>query len=142
MEISVLGHKMRLEIVVLSMVVGIFIGVNAFCSCAGGIKEGFQAGTMLVGSALSYSMGDGVKGSWESNETDTASGNPYQHLESNTGGPVPLPENQLFMFDQNKFTPECCPSTYSSSTGCVCASPEQMNYLNQRGGNRTLSTIF
>lgn len=142
MEISVLGHKMRLEIVVLSMVVGIFIGVNAFCSCAGGIKEGFQAGTLLVGSALSYSMGEGVKGSWESNETDTASGNPYQHLESNTGGPVPLPENQLFMFDQNKFTPECCPSTYSSSTGCVCASPEQMNYLNQRGGNRTLSTIF
>jgi len=142
MEISVLGHKMRLEIVVLSMVVGIFIGVNAFCSCAGGIKEGFQAGTMLVGSALSYSMGDGVKGSWESNETDTASGNPYQHLEGNTGGPVPLPENQLFMFDQNKFTPECCPSTYSSSTGCVCASPEQMNYLNQRGGNRTLNTIY
>jgi len=139
MEFSILGHKMRLEVVVLSMMLGIFIGMNLFCSCAGGIKEGFQVGRGLVGAALSYSMGDGVKNSWETKQDGV---NSYQHLEGNTGGNVPLAEGQLFMFDQNKFTPECCPSTYSSSTGCLCASPEQMKYLNQRGGNRTLNTVF
>jgi len=140
MEFSILGHKMRVEVVVLSMILGVFIGMNVFCSCAGGVKEGFQAGTELVGAALSYSMGDGVRSSWEMKQNNYVS--PYQHLEGNTAGKVPLAEGQLFMFDENKIKPECCPSAYSSSTGCVCASPEQMKYLNQRGGNRTLNTMF
>jgi len=46
------------------------------------------------------------------------------------------------MFDQNVSSADCCPATYATSTGCICASPEQMKYLNQRGGNRTLNTIF
>ena len=54
-----------------------------------------------------------------------------------TGTPVPLPEGELVIFAQNKFKPECCPSPYSSSTGCACITPEQYNYLNTRGGNRT-----
>lgn len=136
MEISVLGHTMRLEIVVLSMIIGGFIATNVFCSCAGGVKEGFK----LVGAALDYSIGNGVPVSWVAKKT-THNGD-YEHLETNQGGPVPLPEGQLYMFDQNAIKPECCPSTYSSSTGCVCASAEQMKYLNQRGGNRTLTTEY
>lgn len=140
MEISVLGHKMRLEIVILSMIVGGFISLNMFCSCAGGVKEGFQTGTKLLGAGLDYSMGKGVSVSWETNEPKNAGD--YEHLDTNHGGPVPLPEGQLYMFDQNVSKPECCPSTYSSSTGCVCASSEQMKYLNQRGGNRTLTSEY
>ena len=45
----------------------------------------------------------------------------------------------MFMFADNKFKPECCPSTYTSSTGCACISQEQVNYINQRGGNRTMA---
>lgn len=135
MELTILGQKMRLEIIILSMIVGGFIAVNVFCSCAGGVKEGFE----LVGAALNYSIADGVKGSWESKQPSKGY---YDHLESNTGGPVPLPEGQLYMFDQNVSSADCCPATYSTSTGCICASPEQMKYLNQRGGNRTLNTIF
>ena len=140
MEFSILGHKMRVEVVILSLILGVFIGVNVFCSCAGGVKEGFQAGTRLVGAALSYSMGDGVKSSWEAKDNKYVS--PYQSLEVNVAGNVPLKEGELFMFNDNNFKPECCPSAYSSSTGCVCASPEQMKYLNQRGGNRTTTTMF
>lgn len=60
-----------------------------------------------------------------------------QHLKY-SGTPVPLPEGELFMFANNKVSPECCTSaTYSTVDGCVCTSMDQIKYLNERGGNRT-----
>jgi hypothetical protein len=46
--------------------------------------------------------------------------------------------DQLFVFKNNQVKPECCSSSYSSDMGCVCTTPEQRNYLNTRGGNRTV----
>ena len=136
MEITVLGQKLRVELIIVCVLVGWFIFANMFCSCAGGVKEGFNAAIDLSGAALDYSMGNGVKGSW-----DKPSNNLYPNidasLEGNVGGPIPLPENELFIWRENKSDPSCCPATYSTSTGCICASPEQMTYLNERGGNRT-----
>lgn len=40
-----------------------------------------------------------------------------------------------FMFAYNKSSPYCCPSTYSTSTGCVCSTPEQREWLQSRGKN-------
>lgn len=122
----------------------------------GGIKEGFQAALVGIGAAIEYKMGDGVKKSWENNNMILNSSNPltateqindskniYSNLEKNEGGgPLPLPEDELLMFEKNKFSPECCPSPYSNGDGCVCASPEQMKYLNERGGNRTLTSEY
>ena len=117
----------------------------------GGIKEGFNAGLVGLGSVIDYRMGDGVKSSWENKDVQINNKNPnavndseniYSDLEKNEGGPVPLPEGEMLIFDTNKFSPECCPSPYSSSEGCVCASPEQMKYLNERGGNRTLTSEY
>jgi hypothetical protein len=42
----------------------------------------------------------------------------------------------MFMFAYNKSSPECCPSTFSSSRGCVCMSEAQRNYINKRGSNK------
>ena len=75
----------------------------------------------------------------ENFENGTQQYDPYAPLKGITGGPVPLPENQLDFFFANKFDGSCCakPQQYSSSTGCACISPEQMKYLNRRGGNNT-----
>ena len=119
----------------------------------GGIKEGFQAGLVGIGAAIDYKMGDGVKKSWENKNTilnnnpsptdsNNDSANIYSDLEKNEGGSIPLKEDELLIFDSNKFSPDCCPSTYSTGEGCLCASPEQMKYLNERGGNRTLTGEF
>lgn len=35
----------------------------------------------------------------------------------------------LFMFAFNKSHPSCCPSTYSSSRGCVCVTEDQKNLI-------------
>lgn len=43
----------------------------------------------------------------------------------------------MFMFAYNRSSPECCPSTYSSSRGCVCMSDAQRDYINKRGTNKT-----
>ena len=137
MEINILGQTLRLWVIIVCFIIGGFIGVNMFCSCAGGVNEGFSSATDLMGAALDYSMGKGVKNSWDKPNTDM-SRNINQGLEGNVGGPVPLPEGELFMWRENKSDPNCCPGIYSTSTGCICSSPEQMNYLNERGGNRTI----
>lgn len=46
--------------------------------------------------------------------------------------------DSLFMFKNNQVKPECCSSSYSSDMGCVCTTPQQRNYINMRGGNRTV----
>jgi hypothetical protein len=145
MNIKILGQKLRVEILVIILIVGMFIGVNMWCSCAGGIKEGFNASVNTAGSAINYSIGKGVPQSWENvngNVDSNSSNSWYKSLEGNVGGSVPLPEGQLAMFTDNKFDPNCCPSTYTTGSGCACISPEQAKYLNQRGGNRTLPTEY
>lgn len=46
--------------------------------------------------------------------------------------------DSLFIFKNNESKPECCSASYSSDTGCVCTTPQQRNYINMRGGNRTV----
>jgi len=103
--------------------------------------EGFMGG--LQGSSIDYSMGNGVVGSWENDAAEKGSCKTwYKSLEGNKGQPVPLPAGELAMFSDTQQSANCCPSTYSGSDGCVCASVEQMKYLNKRGGNRTLCSEF
>ena len=59
-------------------------------------------------------------------------------LQYNIGPPIPLPEGQMFFFKDTKFSPSCCPSTYTSGIGCACMSKKQFQYLTERGGNHTI----
>ena len=47
----------------------------------------------------------------------------------------PLSYGELNMFANTQFKPECCPSTYTTSTGCACISNDQYSYMLSRGGN-------
>jgi hypothetical protein len=46
--------------------------------------------------------------------------------------------DSLFIFKNNQSKPECCSASYSSDVGCVCTTPQQRQYINMRGGNRTV----
>jgi hypothetical protein len=156
MELTLFGYEARVEVVVACIIIGMLAGLFMFCDCfqysvlegmtpndmnkkkANGKKvEGFVT---LSNNELniddSYTMG------WVKTAKRYASGmgnkNRLNTYKDNVGTPVPLPEGELFFFADNKFKPECCPSTYSDSTGCACLSQDQVNYINQRGGNRTL----
>ena len=164
MELKVLGYHARVELIILFVVIGIVLGAHLFCSCTsfsiGGmpsdvgraIKEAFTQQQIMLGSddygaAINYNMDNGLPiKNWENaarnyakqmgNQDNTNSGLNYK------GGPIPLPPGELLIFADNEVKPECCPSYYSSSTGCICTSQKQWDYLNQRGGNRTFSTEF
>lgn len=44
-------------------------------------------------------------------------------------------------FEQSQFKPECCPSVYSSSSGCLCFDKTTFGILASRGGNRALDPL-
>lgn len=105
-------------------------------------RDGFISdGASTLGAPLDDKNNGDLASSWISKATTFASEFGYGDINNTgtayTGTPVPLPDGELVIFAQNKFKPECCPSPYSNSTGCACITPEQINYLNTRGGNRT-----
>lgn len=140
MELKIFGHSCRLEIIIICIVVGFVLGAHLFCSCS---RIGAQEGMAVMGAALDWTMGQDVATSWTTKAKSYANEMGYSTSQSKwsqyKGTSVPLPEGEMFMFANNEFKPECCPSTYTSSTGCACITQEQVNYINQRGGNRTLA---
>lgn len=67
-----------------------------------------------------------------------------QYLYSPQGFSIPLDphlsrvDDSMFILSRNYSHPDCCPSTFSTSTGCVCTTPEQIKYIAaSRGGNNT-----
>ena len=140
MELKLFGFSCRLEVIIISLVVGFVLGAHLLCSCS---RVGLQEGMARLGTSVNWNMGEDVANSWTNKGLEYARKMGYSETkdkwEQNKGTPVPLPEGQLYMFSDNKFAPECCPSTYSSSTGCACMTTEQVKYINERGGNRTLA---
>jgi hypothetical protein len=141
MQFELMGYKLRAEVVIICVLLGMVIGVNTLCSCSNvTVKEGMET----LGANLKWSMGQGQPNSWSNRATKYADNlgysETYQQFLQFKGTPIPLPEGQLDMFANNVVKPECCKSSeYSSSNGCVCLSAEQVNYINERGGNRSLA---
>lgn len=112
-------------------------------------KEGYtnmkDDAALVNASTLGHDNNEDVKKSWISNAMKYAGNMGYktflQKAAENKGTPVPL-QGTMDFFKDNAFRPDCCPSTYSLSTGCACLSSDQIEYLNERGGNRTLPTEF
>lgn len=104
------------------------------------IKNSGREGMALMGSDVNEVQNSDVACMWVTKANTYASEFGYGVI-NNTGSAYsadePLKNGEMVIFAKNKFKPECCPAPYSSSTGCVCMTPEQINYLNTRGGNRT-----
>ena len=94
MEIKILGFKARVEVIVISAIIGCLLCCHLLCGCA--TVEGMQ----VAGSAIGYNMAKGVHQDKYEKKADM--------LEMNGGGKigpqVPLPEGQLFMWANNEFS--------------------------------------
>lgn len=139
MQVKLFGLSCRVEIIVISIIVGMIIGGHLLGSCAtplakATVKEGLQ---MLGNAPLDYKMGSNVKGSWDSRPLESIA----QDTSGRVGPKVPLPAGQMFFFANNDFSPDCCVpplSGVSSSDGCACVTKEQLDYISSRGGNRAV----
>jgi hypothetical protein len=108
-------------------------------------REGFQLKQPIEFASLQESKSDDWNLSkWVKDAMRYAKGmgneNRLDSYQYNSGPQIPLPEGELFFFKDTKFSPQCCPGTYSSSLGCACLSKPQFNYLVTRGGNNTVPT--
>ncbi|ADX06027.1 hypothetical protein 162313553 [Organic Lake phycodnavirus 1] len=52
------------------------------------------------------------------------------------------PSNSLDIFTDKEFKPECCPSLYTKSSGCMCENETNHDLLVMRGGNRLLKDTY
>jgi hypothetical protein len=100
-------------------------------------KEGFSNyGPHAAGARSAYEP----MGQYDNVVLPTGNSSSWRHTAPNeplNGPPVELGPDNLFMFKNNQCKPECCGSSWSCDGGCVCTTPDQREFINTRGGNRT-----
>lgn len=203
MDISILGYKFDLEILILIGIIFLIMSTHLFCGCCNyGLLEGFDPSeklhidasgnlqekkkeevkkeqdakvnlaaqttsgtdTIVTPVTTTTSSATGKEGftganinygesslydlssdhpvdtsSWDAQNMTVVKGQQLsagvkQFLERKPTQ-VPLPEGEMFMFANTEFKPECCPNTYSNSSGCACMDANSYNYLITRGSN-------
>jgi hypothetical protein len=104
--------------------------------------EGFTGANTNYGESSTYDLSSDIPvntSSWSLPTLTVVPGQPLspgvKQILARPHQPIPLPEGELLMFANTPFKPECCPNTYSNSTGCACMTTDQFNYLQLRGGN-------
>jgi len=178
MDISVLGYKLNVEILILIGVIYLILVGHTLCGCcnfyrlmegnttmANSIlsseqkdklkqnvnssmptqttsKEGFVGANTNYGESSAFNLSDTMPvntDSWSAQNMTVVPGQPLSEgvkkFLARDPQPVPLPEGEMLMFANTPFKPECCPNTYSNSSGCACITGDQYNYLIMRGGN-------
>jgi|688.fasta_scaffold20719_10 hypothetical protein len=102
-------------------------------------KEGFRnySGSPAGAKSSYVPMGqfDGVKLETGNGVSEWRYTSPNEPLR---GPEVELGPDSLFMFKNNQCKPECCGASFSCDGGCVCTTPKQRKFINERGGNRTV----
>lgn len=145
-KMNILGYSVRTEILILIGVVYLILASHTVCGCCRGgmygLMEGFVGANTNNGQSSPYSLG--VNDAPDTSKWGVPSLVVTPGKELPTGvkdilnrekQPVPLPEGEMLMFANTPFKPECCPNTYSNSTGCACMTTAQYNDLILRGGN-------
>ena len=105
-------------------------------------KEAFTGANINFGESSEYSLGDYSSpdtSKWGQPNLTVTPGQPVPEavtkFMARKEQPIPLPEGEMLMFANTPFKPECCPSTYTNSSGCACLTTSQYGYLQNRGGN-------
>lgn len=151
MKIKIGEFNIRIELIIGVILLWILLTGHLMTSCS---RVSVSEGMRILGSELNYKMGEGVHGSWDTREQKKGSSLPYRSQDHDSyPSKFVSPDDSLNYFSDTHFKPECCGSNYSSkggllkeggysSGGCACMSKKQINYINERGGNRTLTSVF
>ena len=105
-------------------------------------KEGFTGANINYGESSAFDLSSDPTvntSSWSAQNMTVVPGEPLSEgvkkFLAREPQPIPLPEGEMLMFANTPFKPECCPNTYSNSSGCACMTGNQFNFLQLRGGN-------
>ena len=99
-----------------------------------GVKEGFAQ--RQVGMPLDMESVQGATGVAGYNGTPPLLGSEPKEVPSR---PYDMAnDNELFQFENNKMSADCCPSPFSGDRGCICLTDKQVSEFASRGGNRNM----
>ena len=101
-------------------------------------KEGFRSYSGNPGGAKDVYE---PMGAFDNVKLETGNGSDWRYTKPNeplNGPEFEVGPDNLFMFKNNQCKPGCCGASFSCDGGCVCTSPKQREYINTRGGNRTI----
>lgn len=152
MQISIFGYKLDLEILILIGILYMILVGHTVCGCCNMHRvkkavEGFVGASTNNG--MSMELADynvPVDPKWGRPSLVVTPGEKpdaaVQAILDRPEQPVPLPEGEMLMFATTPFKPECCPSSYSNSSGCACMTTGQYNYLQTRGSNNVPYSDF
>ena len=107
MQFELFGIKLRLEVVLLCIALGMVIGTELLCNCVK--KEGFNVAASFVNHTLKNGLPtlketfDSMKGTHDPTEM-------YEKIQ------IPMPDGRLFFYANNDFSPECCKHSTVSGT--------------------------
>jgi len=136
MEYKLFGIKFRVEIVIISIIIGMIMGAHLLCSCSRvSLTEGFDIGVDMMNVFIDkLENGNNKPVLYSKNDTSIIMPSETSDLDGNV--------SSMDFFENTKFTPEACPGTYSSSTGCATLGPKQIAALATRGGNNTAQSVI
>jgi hypothetical protein len=115
-----------------------------------------------IGSYSNIKLGYPYQNSWRNDTQNipllkrpvfTGQGTPFPLKSSDSMQPIyptmgptvdglPNSPTSMFMLKYNQSKPECCPSTFSTSTGCICLTGQQSDWINSRGSNNSAPSQF
>jgi hypothetical protein len=113
-------------VLIASVLAGVFLQFNLTLPVIG-VSESFMQKPLGAPTAGGEGLGpyDGITlnatNEWVRSE-------PYDLTRSTPGQPNFLVNNRV--------GPDCCPSAFTSDTGCVCLSDADKQFMGTRGGNR------
>jgi len=116
---------------VAAILAGLFINFSAPTAVAQEVKEKFAQ--RQVGMPLDMQSVDGPTPTGYNGVSPLLGSEPKPLSEK----PYEMANDQeLFQFQNNRISGECCPSPFSSDRGCVCLTDAQIKQFESRGGNR------
>lgn len=145
-EITIFNMTLRLEHI---LVVGIAMFFLYGCTLYSCKKVTLEEGFKMLGASISDS---GVSSEWKMDNVVDGVWNPQNKPKGEAKSFLVKPNNMMSFFNETVFSPECCPSAYTSSgglntagesgSGCACMAKEQNDFLTARGGNRANEASF
>ena len=140
MNIKFLGLKFKLKVALAIFLLALVIGGSILCNCSTTGLEGFAPIEKDIDTSNLPKQVPNTSKNWKNNANKFAESNLNQdhniRNETYNGHNLFKHHNELFFLTETQSSPECCPSIYSNSGGCLCTTPEQDKFLNNRGDNR------
>ena len=103
--------------------------------------EGFTGANINYGESSLYDLDNNPidTSSWSAQDMTIRPGQPVsagvKAFMARPQQQLPLPEGEMDFFANADFKPECCPSSFSTSTGCWCGTLKDYTYLQNRASN-------